>query len=414
MPKRIIFIVTTILLGVIAFFARDTIRSAMFGVTGEEKLLSQVRGAIDYLANFTRAMPDTAAAITTTFAGVSPFGVNTFLEQEVEPVKRDRQLQMIQDAGFKWIRQQFPWADIEISAKGNFDDCRNPPCISAWTKYDNIVELAAEHQINIVARLDAPPKWARSTPGDFAPPANLNDYADYVAAVATRYKGKIKFYQIWNEPNNYPEWGEQPVDPEAFTQLLCMAYQRIKQIDPDANVIAPALTPTISLDPGPGPNTGLNEFIFLQRMYDASAGQCFDIMSAQGYGLFTGPTDRRLRPRVVNFSRPMYIRDIIVKNGDAHKPIWISEMNWNSVPDSIADKRFGQVTLDHQARYLPIAYDRIQTEYPWVGVAFTWYFKPATNAEKDQSKYYFRLVDPDFTPLPVYDAIKTYANQFNH
>ncbi|HZY43846.1 MAG TPA: cellulase family glycosylhydrolase, partial [Anaerolineae bacterium] len=344
----------------------------------------------------------------------SPFGVNTFLEQEVEPAKRDRQLQMIQDAGFKWIRQQFPWADIEISAKGNFDDCRNPPCISAWTKYDNIVELAAEHQINIVARLDAPPNWARSTPGDFAPPANLNDYADYVAAVATRYKGKIKFYQIWNEPNNYPEWGEQPVDPEAFTQLLCMAYQRIKQIDPEANVIAPALTPTISLDPGPGPNTGLNEFIFLQRMYDANAGQCFDIMSAQGYGLFTGPTDRRLRPRVVNFSRPMYIRDIMVKNGDAHKPIWISEMNWNSVPDSIANKRFGQVTLDHQARYLPIAYDRIQTEYPWVGVAFTWYFKPATNAEKDQSKYYFRLVDPDFTPLPVYDAIKTYANQFNH
>lgn len=411
MPKRIIFIVTTILLGVIAFFARDTIRSAMFGVTGEEKLLSQVRGSIDYLTNFTRAMPDTEDAITTTFAGVSPFGVNTFLEQEVEPVKRDRQLQMIQDAGFKWIRQQFPWADIEISAKGNFDDCRNPPCISAWAKYDNIVELAAEHQINIVARLDAPPKWARSTPGDFAPPANLNDYADYVAAVATRYKGKIKFYQIWNEPNNYPEWGEQPVDPEAFTQLLCMAYQRIKQIDPDANVIAPALTPTISLDPGPGPNTGLNEFIFLQRMYDASAGQCFDIMSAQGYGLFTGPTDRRLRPRVVNFSRPMYIRDIMVKNGDAHKPIWISEMNWNSVPDSIADKRFGQVTLDHQARYLPIAYDRIQTEYPWVGVAFTWYFKPATNAEKDQSKYYFRLVDPDFTPLPVYDAIKDYTKQ---
>ena len=204
---------------------------------------------------------------------------------------------------------------------------------------------------------------------------------------------------------------QQPVDPEAFTQLLCVAYQRIKQVDPDAAVLAPALSPTISLDPGPGPGTGLNDFIFLQRMYDSGAGQYFDIMSAQGYGLFSGPTDRRLRSRVVNFSRPMYIRDIMVKNGDAHKPIWISEMNWNAVPDSVADKRFGQVTLEQQARYLPLAYDRIRREWPWVGVAFTWFFKPATDAEKDQAKYYFRMVDPDFTPLPVYESFKAYATR---
>ena len=248
-------------------------------------------------------------------------------------------------------------------------------------------------------------------PGSFAPPTNLEDYGDYVAAVASRYKDRIQYYQIWNEPNNYPEWGEQPVDPEAFTKLLCLAYHRIKEVDPNARVLAPALSPTISLDPGPGPLTGLNDFIYLQRMYDAGAGQCFDIMSAQAYGLFSGPTDKRLRPRGVNFSRPMYIRDIMVKNGDAHKPIWISEMNWNAVPDSVADKRFGQVSLETQAEYLPMAYDRIRREWPWVGVAFTWFFKRASDAERDQAFYYFRLVDPDFTPMPVYDSIKAYANQ---
>ncbi len=416
MSKRKIFVVSLILLVLasIIFLARDSIRSWMFSVSGEESLPGQVRGSIDYLANFTRAQPDTANSISTTFSESNVFGVNTFLEQEVEPIKRDQQLQMIQDAGIGWIRQQFPWADIEISGKNNFDDCRNAnggACISAWAKYDNIVDLAQKHNINIVARLDAPPKWAQSIGGDFAPPQNLADYTDYVAAVVNRYKGKVKFYQIWNEPNNYPEWGEQPVNAEAFTQLLCAAYQRIKSIDPQAAVIAPALTPTISLDPGPGPGTGLNEFIFLQRMYDAGAGQCFDIMSAQGYGLFTAPTDRRTRPRIVNFSRPMYIRDIMVKNGDANKSIWISEMNWNSVPDSIPDKRFGQVTIDQQARYLPLAYQRIRSDYPWVGVAFTWYFKPASDAEKDQPKYYFRLVNPDFTPLPVYESLKEYATK---
>jgi hypothetical protein len=392
-----------------AWLARDAITNWLFDLTGEDNLLGQARGLIDLLTQFTRPAPNTAPDAVVAFAGVSPFGVNTFLHQEVEPAKRERQIQLAAEAGFEWIRQPFPWYDIEIQGKGDFNDCRHDPCIDAWAKYDGIVDLAEQYDLQIIARLDSPPEWARSAPGDFAPPADFDDYGDFVAAVATRYAGRVRFYQIWNEPNNYPEWGEQPVDPEAFTHLLCTAYARIKQADPDAVVLAPALTPTISLDPGPGPGTGLNDFIYLQRMYDSGAGACFDIMSAQGYGLFSGPTDRRLRPRIVNFGRPQYLRDIMLANGDAGKPIWISEMNWNAVPDEVADKRFGQVTLEQQARYLPLAYERIRREWPWAGVASVWYLKDADDHEKDQAKYYFRLLDPNFTPLPVYEAIKEYT-----
>ncbi|HLF29288.1 MAG TPA: hypothetical protein VJG32_23435 [Anaerolineae bacterium] len=392
-----------------AWLARAAISAGLFALTGEDEPLAQVRGLIDLATQFTRPMPNTAPDTPTAFAVASPFGVNTFLHQEVEPAKRAQQLQLAVAAGFEWIRQPFPWYDIEIHGKGDFDDCRREPCLEAWAKYDNIVALAGQYGVQLIARLEAPPEWARGAPGDFAPPANFDDYGDYAAAVAGRYRGRIRFYQIWNEPNNYPEWGELPVDPEAFTRLLCTAYRRIKETDPDAAVIAPALTPTSSLDPGPGPGTALNDFIYLQRMYNAGARECFDILSAQGYGLFSGPTDRRLRPRVINFGRPQYIRDILVANGDAAKPIWISEMNWNSVPDEMPDKRFGQVTLEQQARYLPLAFERIRREWPWVGVANVWYLKDADDHEKDQAKYYFRLLEPDFTPLPVYNSMLAYT-----
>ncbi len=392
--------------------ARDTLASALFDLTGEDELLGQARGLIEYVTQLLRPPPNTAPDVPVAFGDVSPFGVNTFLHQEVEPAKRERQAQLAAEAGFDWIRQPFPWYDIEIHGKGDFRDCRHGACVDAWAKYDHIVDVAERRGLQIIARLDSPPAWARGAPGDFAPPADFDDFGDFAAAVAERYRGRVRFYQVWNEPNNYPEWGEQPVDPEAFAQLLCVAYRRIKQTDPDAAVLAPALTPTISLDPGPGPLTGLNDFIFLQRMYDAGAGGCFDIMSAQGYGLFSGPTDRRLRPHVINFGRPQYIRDILVANGDAAKPIWISEMNWNAVPDELPDRRFGQVTLEQQARYLPLAYARIQAEWPWIGVANVWYLKDADDHEKDQAKYYFRLLDPDFTPLPVYEAMKAYASSY--
>jgi len=170
-------------------------------------------------------------------------------------------------------------------------------------------------------------------------------------------------------------------------------------------VISGALAQTIPLGP-----RDLNDFIFLQRMYDAGAGSYFDVLATQDYGLWSGPTDRRMRPRVLNFSRPLYLREIMVKNGDAAKSIWITEMNWNAPPADLPDKQFGFATPEQQARNAVLAYQRVQREWPWVGVVNFWFFKRATDQEKGQAWYYFRMVEPDFTPLPVYDALKTYTH----
>ena len=68
MRRKIVWFLGIISLAVIAFLARDAIRTAMFNVTGEDGLLQSVRGTFDYLTNFTRAMPDTADSIPTSYA----------------------------------------------------------------------------------------------------------------------------------------------------------------------------------------------------------------------------------------------------------------------------------------------------------------------------------------------------------
>ncbi len=378
----------------------------LFNVTGEETLPAQIRGGLEWLGNVTRPRPETADFVPVANAGVNPFGVNTFLEQEVEPEKRELALQMIADAGFRWIRQELPWEDIEIHGKGDFEDRRHEPYRSAWEKYDHIVDLAERYDLEIIARLSNPPAWSRAagdTTGSFAPPDDLDDYGDFVEAVVRRYRDRIRVYQIWNEPNIYPEWGERSVSPEEYTELLKLGYTRVKQVCPECVVLSGALAQTIPLGP-----RDLNDFIFLQRMYDAGAGDYFDVLAMQGYGLWSGPTDRRMRPRVLNFSRPLYLREIMVKNGDEGKPIWITEMNWNAPPPDLPDKPFGFVTPEQQARYAVLAYQRAQQEWPWLGVINTWFFKRATDAEQNQAMYYFRIVEPDFTPLPVYAALKEY------
>ncbi len=396
------------------FSARGPLNNLLFNLTGEERLFAQLKGLTDLSADLLRPRLHLAPEAAVRHTDVSPFGVNVFLNQEVEPAKREQTVKLAAAAGFHFLRQEFPWQDIEIHGKGDFEDRRHEPYRSAWEKYDQIVDLADKYGMELIVRVSTPPAWSRAQGdevGTFAPPDNYNDFGDFVYTVVDRYRGRIRYYQLWNEPNIYPEWGAYPISPEQYTDLLKIGATRARAADPDVVIIAGALASTIALQPAaPPPHNALNDLVFLQRMYDAGAAPYFDIMAMQAYGLWSGPTDRRMHPRVMNYGRPQLVRDLMVANGDAAKPIWISEMAWNAVPDEIADKRFGQVTLEQQARYAVLAYQRAQAEWPWAGVINTWYFKRATDEwfKEGKPEAYFRLADPDFTLQPVYESLKAY------
>ncbi len=398
---------SAIILGAMAVFD-GPFRAWAYEVTGEQDRLAQIKGVGQYAGNLARPQPRLRGDAPDRDADLNPLGINTFLEQEVEVAKRDRSLQMIRDAGFRWIRQEFPWEDIEIHGKGDFEDRRWEPHHSAWDKYDNIVNLAGQYGLNVIARLDNPPEWSRAVNNEhtaLTPPDDAADFGDFVHAVVSRYRGRVRYYQIWNEPNLVREWGT--VSAREYVDLLKVAYRRAKEADPDCVILAGALSATIELDAEMW-GKGVNDFIYLQQMYDAGAADFFDILSMQGYGLYSGPSDRRMRPRVLNFSRPLYIREIMVENGDAGKPIWISELDWSAVPEHIPPV-YGRYSEETRARYVVEAYRRMQEEWPWMGVACFWFFKRASDVERDQAWYYFRMVEPDFTPLPVYGAIAGYA-----
>lgn len=379
---------------------------SLYEISGEEDRARQLRGLIHWVYTAVRPQPDLAPFAAQDTAR-NRFGMNTFLEQEALTEVRAESLRLISQAGFAYVRQQFPWEDIEIHGKNDFEDRRHEPWRDAWAKYDNIVALAAAEGIEIIARLDNPPAWSRSRGdemGEKAPPDNLEDYGDFVAAVVARYRGRVTYFQLWNEPNIYDEWGEQAVDAEAFTELLCTGYRRAKRANPDAIILSPALSPTVALD-----GRDLNNLVFLDRMYRAGAGDCFDLLSAQAYGLWSGAADRRLRPTVINYPYHLFLRDLMVQHGDAHKPIWLSEMGWNAAPEALP-AHYGRVTEAEQARYAVEGYRRAAREWPWVGVVNYWFFKRAGDDERGETWYYFRALEPDFTPLPVFQALADYVN----
>jgi hypothetical protein len=294
-----------------------------------------------------------------------------------EITKRD--LTLVQDLGFQWVKQNIAWRDIETQQKGHFE----------WELADNIVRRVGKRgNLKLLARIDRQPFWSQ-TPGtaplDSAPPANLQDFGDFCYALADRYKGQIAAYQVWNEPNLAREWGNQLPSPEQYTELLKVCYTAIKRADPGALVISAAMAPT-----GTRSAEVLPDDEFVDRMYQAGAAPYFDILGVNAPGYKAppemSPDEVAARPdlggqRFFAFRHVEDIRRIMEKYGDTDKQVAILEFGWTTDPLH-PEYAWHAVTEKEQAAYLVRAYQYAYDHWsPWISIMSA-----------------LTLADPDWTP----------------
>ena len=321
----------------------------------------------------------------------------------MEEWKLEKTLRMAQEAGIGWIKQQFSWEEIEPE-KGKF--MVPGTTSSSWAKYDKMVELAEKSGLQIIARVDRPPTWAKPAAGSGKGPIeNYSDYGDFVYTLAKRYAGRIRYLQIWNEPNLYYEWGGVQPSSRDYVALLRLAYGRAKQADPNVLIISAPLAPTLERSV-----RALSDLDYLQQMYDEGAKGYFDILGANAFGQAFPPEDPP-DPNRLNFQRVVLLRRIMEKNGDANKAVWINEYGWNAAPDDFAPELlpWARVSEQTQADYTIRGMQIARQDWDWVGVICVWYLRQVGNISPDSAEYYFRMVDVDFTPRLVYRAVKTEA-----
>ncbi len=340
-----------------------------------------------------------------------------------------RTMRMIREGGFHWVRVQFPWEDIEICGKGNFQDCHHANQ-STWLKYNYIVEQATANGLELIVRLDRPPDWARrgwiATPEVQAqlklhrpvtgPPDRLEDFGDYVAAVAQHYP-QVQYFQIWNEPNLQAEWNYHQQEPAELVKLLRIARTRIRAVHPQAVVLFPSLAPTDGLD-----GTGINDLDYLAGVYAAGGRDTFDVLGAQLYGLGQSPAKHRyvrigktlLRPidTRADVSRVVLLHEIMARNGDGAKAVWVTELGWNSAPPGLPQPWGSSVSEEQKGQYLIGALERARQEWPWMGAMCVWMFRfGGEQPNAADPTPYFQLVTFDFQPLPAYSAVRDYLLQ---
>ena len=341
--------------------------------------------------------PEPREPITIPFADVHPYGVNFFLERYPDEWKRETAVEMATEAGMTWAKQHFVWAEIEPQ-----------PDAFEWAKYDDMVRLYEAHDMEVIARLDWGPPWVREdfVPGVNNPPDadNLDAYADFAGRIARRYRGRVRFYQIWNEPNLRTEWANQPVDPAAYAALLASAAEAIRAVDPNAVILsAPLAMTTEALELG----GNLSDIDYLDALYAAGAAENFDILSSNAFGMDRPPSDPP-DPDILNLRRVELQREVMEAHGDTDKAIWLNEYAWNAAPASMPARQltWRRVSEETQAEWTVEGIEWAQEAWPWAGVFSIWYFQYFRPAP-DRPEYYFAMVDLDFTPQRLYDAVRT-------
>ena len=112
---------------------------------------------------------------------------------------------------------------------------------------DYLVGEAQKRGVKVTYTLGMTPQWAAARPNDWSvygsgsssEPQNMEDWRNYVRTVATRYKGKIHHYELWNEADYH---GFYTGSVDTMVELAKQAYKIIKEIDPNAIVLTPNCT----------------------------------------------------------------------------------------------------------------------------------------------------------------------------
>jgi hypothetical protein len=215
-----------------------------------------------------------------------------------------------------------------------------------------------------------------------------------------RYRGRIRAYIIWNEPNLALEWGGDPPDPAAYVALLRTGYEAVRAGDPAALVVSAGLAPTN----GEG-DLAMDERAYLRAMYRAGAARYFDVLGAHPYGLGQ-PPDAPATPANggLVFGRLAELRALMLNNGDGNKPVWITEVGWTVDPPP--DQPGTGVSLEQQAAYLTGALEWVRREWPWVELMTVWNLAPAQPGDPFGG---YSLLDAAGEPRPAYRAWQSAA-----
>ncbi|MFA4943764.1 MAG: endo-1,4-beta-xylanase [Lentisphaeria bacterium] len=294
----------------------------------------------------------------------SPWGVGSGAEWAKDYPKFNP---MVSQAGAKWLRLFEEWQTVQ-PRQGEWK----------WEGTDKIVANARANHLHLIGGWCYFAPWASADGGTRKGPIkDMQHWRDYVSASVSRYKGDIKYWEVWNEFNGSFYVGKNKV--KDYADLVVAAYDAAKKADPTAQV---------------GMSVASSDIGFLDLVIKAGAANHFDFICVHPYENIDAV---RMGDEMGFLGLARTAREMLAANKqNANTPLWITEVGSGAPPkpEPKADARQADILLKSYILSLAQGFSRV----------FWFEVRGPTYGPED-----FNLIRTDWSPRPSYQAYQTMA-----
>jgi len=278
--------------------------------------------------------------------------------------------QTAQEVGAGWVRLWANWEEMQ-PARGSWQG-------GALNYAAANVADAKARGLKVLMVVQRSPAWASGGRGGNHPPSDPADFAAAMAGFASRLPG-VDAWELWNEEDE-PQFWAGGANPAHYAAMVKAAYPAIKAVQPNDIVVT-------------GATTG-NNMDFVADLYEHGIKGSFDAVGVHTDTacLVDGP-DRHYRDELGRIGRYSFtgyreVHAVMAANGDAAKPIWMTELGWNTQSTAAGSCNTGKwagqkplgVTEAQQAEFVTQAYRCLAAD-PYVGAAFWFGMQDIPGAE---------------------------------
>ena len=261
-------------------------------------------------------------------------------------------MEMLKRAGIRLLRISFGWDGIE-----------EKPGVYNWLFWDEYVRQAVDdYGITLVPYICYTPRW--NSTGDSTnywnhTPKDYEAFGRFVSALVTRYKDRIKSWELWNEPDIKEYWSGNAADLAKLTKI---GAQAVRKADPQALVVLAGLAG----------HTRFTRELFQKH----GISQYVDVVNCHSYfETWNGKPLEAVIPYVDTLSR-------IIKQYGNNQSLWMAEVGYSTYrkPDGYVSASYhGTYEYEHTPEFQAVAMWRTLTMLPSTNqLAALYRINPAT------------------------------------
>lgn len=241
-----------------------------------------------------------------------------------------------------------------------------------WKALDAYVDMTTSAGLSPIITLPISASWNRpEKTGTHTPTEDLKALTLLAREIAARYRGRVKYYEAWNEPDNPAFWDGGP-DVNGYLGVLEAVFMGVRAGDATAYVLLGGLA-----DPADKMGGG-----FLKQLLGVGGGKFFDVMNIHVYPAL-GTLEAGLR-----------------EARTAGKPIIITEISSTGGVFDTADK-----SSEEKKKSVFFIQNYVKALFEGDVLGIVWH------TLRNPTEYDFGLIENDAVKLDAYKAHQLFSSK---